>query len=176
MNARVVQNFILFQIGWFACVAGAAHDLAGPGTCVALVVVLLHIARAMQPLQELKLVLIALLIGLVWDSALVMTGWVKFTTGNFIANVAPHWILALWALFATTLNVSLAWLRGRWLLLIFFGAIGGPLSYWGGARMGAMVIASPVNITIALAIGWALIMVLLMLAAKRFNGYVALSG
>jgi Protein of unknown function (DUF2878) len=168
----VLANFVLFQIGWFACVAGAAHDMALAGSGVALVIVVLHVARAVQPLQALKLVLVALLIGTVWDSALLATGWVRFSSGIFIQGIAPNWILTLWALFATTLNVSLTWLRGRWLLLILFGAVGGPLSYWGGVRMGAMTLVDPLPALLALAIGWAVIMVLLMLAAKRLNGFV----
>ena len=168
----VLANFVLFQIGWFACVVGAAHDMPLVGSCVALAVVAWHVLRATEPAEALNLVLFAFVIGTVWDSALVMSGWVRFSNGNFIEGVAPYWILALWALFATTLNVSMAWLQGRWILLVLFGAVGGPMSYWGGARMGAMTIVDPVSITVALAIGWAVMMVLLMLAARHFNGFV----
>jgi len=39
---------------------------------------------------------------------------------------------------ATTLNVSMAWLRGRYALAAIFGAFGGPLAYYSGAKLGAM--------------------------------------
>ena len=101
---------------------------------------------------------------------MLATGVLQFHTGAFIAGVAPHWILALWALFATTLNVSLSWLRGRWLLAAVLGAIAGPLSYWGGAKLGALVLVQPLPAVVAMAIEWAIAMPLLMRLAQRFDG------
>jgi hypothetical protein len=73
--------------------------------------------------------------------------------------------------FATTLNVSLRWLRSRPLLAAGLGAIGGPLAYAGGAGLGALNLeTSPLSIG-ALGIGWALAMPLLLVAAARFDGY-----
>jgi hypothetical protein len=45
----VLANFILFPIGWFACVLcvlGAAHDRPWLGTGIALAIVGLHVGRA----------------------------------------------------------------------------------------------------------------------------------
>jgi hypothetical protein len=170
----ILINFGLFQLGWFSCIVGAAHGLAWAGSCAVLLIVILHLFSAEQPMEAFKLVLLAVLIGAVWDSAMVMTGWIRFHDGNFIQGVAPHWILALWALFATTLNVSLVWMRNRHLITVLLGAIGGPLSYWGGARIGAITFVEPLPALIALAVGWALLMLLLMAAAQRFNGFVAI--
>ena len=86
----------------------------------------------------MKLIGLALAIGLVWDSALASLGWIRFTSGTLVEGAAPPWILGLWALFATTLNRSLAWLHGRYALAAVLGAIAGPLSYWAGARLGAL--------------------------------------
>lgn len=170
----VLANFALFQLGWSSCVVGAAHGLAWVGGCTVLLIVILHLYSAVQPMEALKLVMLVLLIGAVWDSSLMMTGWVHFNDGNFIPGVAPYWILALWALFATTLNVSLVWLHNRRLLTVLLGAIGGPLSYWGGARIGAITFVDPLPALIALAIGWALLMLLLMAVARRFNGFTVI--
>ncbi len=167
---QLLLNFIAFQIGWFACVWGAAHDMAVAGTVVAALVVALHLFCAARPGEELKLVAAAILIGALLDSAVLATGVLQFHTGAFIAGVAPHWILALWALFATTLNVSLSWLRGRWLLAAVLGAIAGPLSYWGGAKLGAVVLVQPLPAVVAMAIEWAIAMPLLMRLAQRFDG------
>jgi len=84
--------------------------------------------------------------------------------------MAPPWILGLWALFATTLNVSLNWLKGRWLVAALLGGIAGPLSYWAGARLGAVVLVEPVPALVALSIGWAILMPLLMALARRYDG------
>lgn len=169
----VIVNFAAFQLGWFACVVSAAHDWPWAGTTIAAAIVAGHVYRAPRPLQELKLIGIALLIGVLWDSLLLTLGRLDFKSGILIDGVAPHWILALWALFAMTLNVSLSWLKGRWLAAALLGAIAGPLAYWGGARLGAVVIADPVPTLIALSIGWALMTPLLALLARRYDGIYA---
>jgi hypothetical protein len=76
----------------------------------------------------------------------------------------------MWMLFATTLNVSLRWLRRFPLAAIALGAIGGPLAYWGGARLGAMEFTAPVAATAALAIGWGALTPFLVWLARRFDG------
>ena len=109
----------------------------------------------------------ALLIGIVWDSALVMLGWLDFSSGFFIAGVAPYWILALWALFAITLRHSLAWLQARLLTAAVVGAIAGPLAYWGGLRLGAVILVEPLQALVALSIGWGLFTPLLLRLARE---------
>jgi len=110
-RVAIVQNFVLFQIGWFACVLGAAHGLAWAGTLTALAIVAWHIARAVAPRRELLLVASAAALGIVFESLLVQSGWIRFEAGVVIEGAATYWMVALWALFATTLNVSLRGLR-----------------------------------------------------------------
>ena len=168
--SSVIVNFVGFQVGWFACVLGAAHGMPWAGTAVAAAIVVLHLELAGRPLEELKLVAIAMTVGALWDSALVTLGWITFTSGTAIDGVAPQWILAMWALFATTLNISLGWLKRRWIAGALLGAIAGPLAYWAGARLGAIVLVSPALALIALSIGWAMMTPLLAALARRYNG------
>ena len=168
--AAMAINVIAFQVGWFACVLGAAYGTPWIGTAVAIAVVSVHLARSIAPGAELKLIGAAVLIGAVWDSMLAASGWLAFNPGSLEGGYAPHWILGLWALFATTLNVSLGWLQGRWLLATVLGAFAGPLSYWGGARLGALTLVEPVPALAALAIGWAVFMPALMALARRYDG------
>jgi len=77
----------------------------------------------------------------------------------------------MWGLFATILNVSLRWLRGRWLIAAIAGGLGGPLAYYGGHRLGALEFGDQSAALIALAIGWAVITPILMAVATRFDGY-----
>ena len=61
--------------------------------------------------------------------------------GSFYADwIVPLWFLALWALFASTLHYSLSWLNRRYLLAASLGAVAGPLSYFGGEKIGAIEI------------------------------------
>ena len=160
-------NFVLFQAGWFACVLLAARDLAALGTLAATAVVLLHILRAPRPARSAAFIGGVTLVGLLWDSSLPTLGWVSYQSGVLIPGMAPVWIAALWALFATTLNSSLAWLQGRPALAALFGALGGPLSYWAGERMGALRLESPVAALTQLAVGWAVFMLVLTRTARR---------
>jgi len=169
-SARILVNAVAFQAGWFACVLSAARGWPWAGAGVAVAIVGLHLLRAARPLEELKLVGIALSIGVVWDSALASLGSLRFTSGVLVDGIAPPWILAMWALFATTLNVSLAWLKCRAVVAAILGAVAGPLSYWAGARLGAVEILARVPALLALAIGWAVITPLLAAAARRFDG------
>jgi Protein of unknown function (DUF2878) len=169
-SANVIVNFIAFQIGWFACVLGAAWGRPWTGTAIAAAVVAFHLWRVARPGQELKLIAMALAMGLAWDSLLVNLGLVSFESGFPLEHVAPQWILALWALFATTLNVSLRWLHGRWVVAVLLGAAVGPLSYWAGTRLGALVLPDLLPALLALAIGWGTMTPLLLVLARRFNG------
>jgi hypothetical protein len=166
----MLANFILFQLGWFACVLGGAHDRPWLGTGVALAIVVWHLARVRDPRRELALVLIAAAVGAAFESALSALGWVRYPTGMLVPGTAPVWLVAIWMLFATTLNVSLRWLRRFPPAGIALGAIAGPLAYWGGARLGAMEFVAPVAATAALAIGWAALTPALVAVAKRFDG------
>ena len=167
----MLMNFLTFQAGWFATVLGAANGVPWMGPVVVLTVVGIHLRSAGKPLAEARLVAAAVLIGLVADSLLLATGWVAYPNGQWLAGLAPYWIVGLWALFATTLNVSLKWLSGRYLLAAAFGALGGPLSYLAGERLGAMTFVAPWAALAGLAIGWGLAMPLLMaIAAKTSAG------
>ena len=165
-------NFLAFQIGWFACVLGGANGLPWLGTGIALAIVAWHLTRAVRPGQELLLVLSAATFGALFDSLLVALGWIAYPSGTLIVGTAPHWIVALWMLFAITLNVSLAWLKRRPLVAVLFGAIGGPLAYLGGAKLGALVLVNMTPALIALAIGWAIFTPVLMHLSLRFDGFV----
>ena len=129
-----------------------------------------HLSRVERPSVELSLVLICGAIGAIWDSLLVNTGWIQYPSGYVISTGAPYWIVAMWMLFATTLNVSLRWLRSSVLLAALLGFIGGPLSYYTGAKLGGVIFVNSSAALLALAIGWAVLMPILMSLSVRFDG------
>ena len=167
---RLAFNSAVFQAGWFACVFAAAIGLPLLGLLTAVLVVLLHLVAAASPGKELRLILLALAMGLVFDSLLVASGWLRYPNGILVPGTAPYWILAMWAMFATTLNLSLGWLKGRLLLAAVMGGVFGPLSYLAGERLGGLVFVDRTASLVALGIGWAICMPLLAVAAQRFNG------
>lgn len=167
---RTLVNFVAFQLGWFAVVLGAANAAAWLGLLVVGLVIALHLVLAEQPGKESRLIVLAMLMGLVFDSLLVNSGWLRYASPGPIAGLAPYWILAMWALFATTLNVSMGWLKGKPGLAVLLGAVFGPLSYMAGQRLGALEFVDFRPGMLALVLVWALAMPLLMLAAARLDG------
>jgi Protein of unknown function (DUF2878) len=171
VEPKIFLNFVAFQVAWFACVLGGANDRALIGTMVVGAVIGLHLALAQRPLLEALLIAVAAMIGLIWDSALVALGLMSYPTGNIAPGLAPYWIVAMWALFATSLNLSMAWLKGRPWLAALFGAVGGPLAYLAGARLGGLQMTDPVLALGAQALGWAVLLPMLSRLATRLNGF-----
>jgi len=164
---KLLVNFMAFQLGWFSCVLAAAQGIPWLGPIVVAAVVVLHLRLSRKPSAELKLIAFAMLLGLVTDSLLLASGWLDYSAGFWLTSFAPFWIVSMWALFATTLNESMCWLHGRPVLAALMGAVGGPLSYLAGERLGAMTLNQPVQAIAALAVAWSLAMPLLnMMAAK----------
>lgn len=170
MNNNML-NFVLFQLGWFGCVLSGAAGQPLLGTALAMVIISWHLWQAPKPQAEIKLIAVAILIGTVWDSFLVWQNWLSYPSGMLLPYSAPYWIVMMWALFATTLNVSLRWLKGRRVYAVVFGAIGGPLAYFAGQRLGAVEFSDIKTAMLALLIGWALITPLLMALSQRYDGY-----
>jgi hypothetical protein len=167
---RLIANILLFQIGWLACVLGAANNLAWAGSLTALAIAALHLQLAKRSSVELQLLLLVVTLGFAWDSLIASVGLMKFSSGVMLDGLAPYWMAALWLVFATTLNVSMRWLRGRWLTAALFGALGGPLAYYAGAKLDALSFPDPMLGLAAQAVGWGLMMPLLISIAARFDG------
>lgn len=167
---RTILNLVAFQAGWLACVLGAANGLPWLGVVATCAAVGVHLLLASDASAEFRLIAIALAIGLVFDSALLATGWVSYPSGVLANFVAPYWILALWALFATTLNVCMSWIKRSLPIAALLGAICGPMSYFAGSGLGGISLLQPVPALVTLAVVWTIAMPVLVLAARRHNG------
>jgi len=139
----LILNVVFFQAGWFACVLGASAGWPALGPLVVALWLLLHLASSGRPRAEIATIVAAGLIGYAADSLLVMADVLAFPSGARLGGPSPLWMVALWMNLAGTLGLSMRWLRGRPLLAALFGAIGAPLSYLAGARLGAAQIAAP---------------------------------
>lgn len=104
----MLLNIIAFQIGWFACVLGGAWGWPWLGVAVTAAVVALHLRRAAQPGAEAVLIGLSGLLGLAADSLLVGLGLLRFPSGQFHPQLAPYWMAAMWMLFATTVESTIA--------------------------------------------------------------------
>ncbi len=164
----IAINLTLFKIGWVAVVFSAAAGMAEVGVATVALIVLVHLLRAERATREFRLLIIAALAGLAWESMLVVASVLQYPTTN--ANLfAPYWIIAMWVLFATTLNVGMQWLQRNLLLAGVAGAVGGPMSFLAGEKIGAVVIGDGGLWFIAA--GWAVLLPVMAFAAARLNGY-----
>lgn len=166
MNGMFV-NLSLFKAGWLASVFGAAAALPLAGTAVIGVAVAVHLWRSETPRNELRLLALAALIGFFWESLLVSAGLVQYGANAMLPGVAPYWIVAMWVLFATTLNIGMRWLRKNVLLAILMGAIGGPMSFLAGQKAGAVSFSDSTTALFVIGLGWAVLLPLLVRYAAR---------
>ncbi|PPD56498.1 MAG: hypothetical protein CTY10_03915 [Methylotenera sp.] len=176
MQPRLVINFVLFQIGWFACVIGAAKQMPWLGAAVVIAIIIWHLTQAKQAKKELQLLFITLVIGGTFDQIMLNHELISYQAHGWSNSIVPVWILALWAEFVTVLNVSLRWMKElktqvRWLVSILFGAIGGPLAYMGAEKLGAVTLNNLPISYIALGVGWAILTPLLLKLSEKFDGF-----
>lgn len=131
----VLVNFLLFNACWFSLVLGAANGLVWPGIALAALFLAWELPRDPAPGRLLSLCALALLFGFLIDGGFVALDLIRYASPA--GPLVPYWILGLWITFALALRRCLAWLAGRYSLAAFFGAVGAPLSYAAGARLGA---------------------------------------
>jgi hypothetical protein len=137
---------------------------------MAVVAVLLawHLSRVRPFFKEAALIGLTVLLGLAFESLLQASGWVAYAGGGG-GHLAPLWMAALWANFATTLSVSLRPLQDRPWLAAGLGGVGGPAAYWGGAQLGAITFHDLGSGLAALALAWAVLTPLLLALAARLD-------
>lgn len=160
-GSKKILNALLFQAGWFACVLGGDAFAAA-----ALVLILgFHALVIVENQREWLVIASIIAVGLVVDNALTLLGIFSFESVSVFA--IPFWLLGLWALFAATLNHSLAWLQNRLWLAAILGALSGPSSYLAGSKLSSVELATPLAQTL-LIIGlcWAVLLPLMLVAMR----------
>lgn len=166
MNA-VLLNLTFFKAGWLAAVFSAAASVPFLGTLAIAVAVGTHLALSRSREGEVRLLALAAAIGFGWESILVATGLVQYGAASILPGTAPYWIVAMWLLFATTLNVGMRWLRKNLYVTAIFGAIGGPMSFLAGEKAGAVSFPDPFVSLAVIGLGWAVFLPLLVRYASR---------
>lgn len=159
-------NYVGFQIGWLACVAGAGHGAFWLGPLVAAVLCAAHLFSCPDPGREVRRLAAVGLFGFVLESAGQGLGLYAYS-GARSAWLAPGWIAALWVLLGATFDASLGWLGRRPWLCAALGAVASPLSFSAGARLGAarLVLPAPMGYA-ALGALWAAALPLSFVVAR----------
>ena len=153
----MLLNIVCFQLGWFACVLGAANQHPWLGVLMAIFLLAFHILRSKNSAIEIRLIVVAMIFGLLFDLIPLSLGWINFEPVAFWpSQLPPPWMICLWGLFASTFNISLNWLKSRFLIAFILGAVSGPLCYWAGYQLNALNLASFNYVMVYLMVGWAL--------------------
>ena len=161
-HTNIAINYFGFSIVWFCCIySGAQGDIA-LALIPTLIFLYLHFMIVTDHLkEEIQLIFIAIFMGIIVDSSFSFFGIVSYN-GNItsIPHLAPIWILCMWAGFAAQINHVMKRLRGKYLLIGFYGLLA-PLAYMGGEAIDAATISDG-NINYAIiSISWAISLILL---------------
>lgn len=162
--------FIIGQAAWYVCVLSAAKGVSWIGVLLAIALMSAHVLRAERSRDELKLLVTVILIGGTWESALLGFGLLDYPGSLVIDGLAPSWLLALWGLFAAQFNTTYKWLKTRIEFAPLLGAIAGPLSFRAGSALGAVRFAKAWPAVEALALGWAVLLPVIALLSRRWDG------
>ena len=149
-------NFIQFQAVWFLCIFGAAHQFELLAILISVGIIAWALLTSEHRTHDYGMILIGAILGIVIDSALISLNLITFTTSYWV-SVAPLWMTPIWIALVLTLQSSMSWLSGRYLLAGLLGAISGPFAYWAGVRMGAGIFSEFVPAMISLSVIWLVI-------------------
>jgi len=169
-RAAQIASLAVFQGTWFAAVFGAAQCVSLSSIVCVLCAVVWHLGMSERPTQEALLVGIACLIGFVVETVHGLLGYVGFPCAGGSLGLAPAWLVAMWGLFAICLNVTLRWLRSRWWLAAIVGAVGGPLSFASGVKLGAAYFVDPLPALVVIAATWSVVLPLMVWLSIRLDG------
>ena len=155
---KKIFNIIGFYIVWWGCVLGIIYHYPYIGPILCLFFIFIHIKYIAINNTELKLIIYISILGTFVDSTFIITNLLNYK-GGYGENIliAPLWITSMWAGFATSINHSMKWLKGKNLIGFTLGAIFGPLAYITGAKFNVIEFTSNYDFTIvALALAWGL--------------------
>lgn len=170
IRQNLLLTFVLAQVGWFACVLGAAHGYGFYGIAIALIITAWHVTFNPRPMPELKLVLWVGLVGLVGETLLAKTGLLIYEGTQLYPGGTTYWLLAMWLLFGSFLNTLMRFLKGHYVWAGLLGAVGGPMAYIPGGNLGALSFTNTLYAGVAIGVLWAIAMPLLVKLSNIYDG------
>ncbi len=169
---RILLNALAVNVGWFACVLGAAGGVPWVGPAVVAGLVAIHGLINRPDAGEWKLLGTMAFLGFGVDSALGAAGVFQYSSGLAGTGwLAPLWLIALWVNLGTAVNHCLGWLAGKPWLAANLGALGGAGAYVGGSRLGAMELGYSLPAALlVLAAVWAVVFPAIYRLNARLHG------
>lgn len=157
-----IANIVIFQAAWFS--AALLRDQA---LWLMLPLLAIHFYFSPSKRADLNLVLYLLPLGLLAEALLLLTGIVSYNS----ALALPLWMVLLWVHLIISCNHSLKWLQSvaaKWVAVL--GGLAGASSYVAAGKFGALQVATPQLLNLAI-IGllWAALILIMTQVAKYNN-------
>ena len=159
---------ILLHVNWLAVVYAAA--LGYPLVAALFSVLSAGLCLRLHPETSVRLGLVATLIGMAGDMAVVAMGGLDFSAASPVFPV-PMWMGGLWLVFGTSLPAFDPFLSKRFWLTPVLGIVGGVGAYTSAGTFGAVELGEAGRLTMVVSVGllWATAFPLLVHLAKRQN-------
>ena len=165
---------MLFQLVWLSTIMGVANDVPWLGAPVLALFVVAHYFLSPTAKADYLAAAIAMPIGFFIETAYIRSGLLDYKFASLGSELAPIWIVWLWANLALTMNNCLGWLHGRVALAAGAGIVAGPLTYLAGARLGAAELGTEIAPAFAaFAVSWAVLVPVLLVIASRTRTWTA---
>ncbi|WP_303289581.1 DUF2878 domain-containing protein [Marinobacter sp. SS5-14b] len=162
-GGRNLLNFLLFQVGWFVCVLFPGL----PAVALAGLFLLIHLLLVSQArFAELQFIGVGVVLGGLLDTLWFRAG-VLGLAGTESVLAAPLWLIAIWAIFMTTLCHSLSWVAQRPWLPFVLAPFAGSLAYWSASKLGVVTLPDLTFSLAAIALGWLVLFPLLLFIRKH---------
>ena len=140
-----IWNLISANIGWLACILGAARGHHWLGLVVVPILFVIHItAIERHNIRNVFIVALAtMVIGFFVDTLLIILGTLEPNRWVMPWPFTTLWDLVIWVNFSLTLDTSLRFLQKRPVAAAFLGALCAPGAYYAGDRLGAFNFSEP---------------------------------
>lgn len=163
-----ILNMAFFYGGWFVCM----HEATGPNPLVGPLLVASLLAYQLAVTNtfyvDLILILTFALVGTFVDSMYLWSGLIVYEGGYACCpTLAPLWITSLWALYASSVNHSLEWLKVNYYFVAApLGAAGAISSYLVGFELEAAKSEYPIFSLAVIGVVWALVVPISLLYSE----------
>ncbi len=167
---KSAANLILFKIVYGLSLAGVSIGFPWMGAVGLLGFFIWHAKTSSHAKADFILVAIAVMMGTIVDTINIHAGVLVYEEAWPSANLAPFWIMVLWANLALIMNGALRWLQGKYLLAAAIGAFIGPFGYTLGVKLGTANYASEkFDFVLVTGITWMIALPLLLCIAEKLR-------
>jgi len=167
---KSAANLVLFKIVWGLSLVGVSLGSPWWGAAGLVIFLAWHYKTADHALADFKLAGFAVALGTIVDTINIHSGVLIYESAWPSTQIAPFWIMVLWANFALIINQSLKWMHGRYAFAAIIGAICGPLGYIVGVKLNTASYGSGMlEFILVTGITWAIAVPLLLYAAEQLK-------